>query len=706
MRSASLPTTADIPPSRTPRRLAAVLTTVTTTVALLLTGVGPAAAAETPPTAPAGGIAIWGWNYYGQKNVPADVGGLVAVSGGGFHSVGLRDDGTVVSWGNDRSGQTAVPGDLKPVVAVGAGWIHSLAVQNDGTVITWGGQGSGEIVPPAGLTDVVAVSGGEQFSLALQKSGTVVGWGQDATTSNAVPAGLTGVTAIATGFDHSLALKDDGTVVAWGTGAQVTGMPAGLSGVVGISAGWYHSLAVTSDGTVVAWGSDEYGQTDVPANLTDVVAVSGGARHSLALRKDGSVVGWGSNEDGQLDQPIGVVGARPTALVAGGYHSMALGARPALTADAPPATTEVGAPYSYTFAADSASATFSLASGSLPPGLTLDQAGELSGAVTEPGDSTFTVAARTSFGSTSGAQHTIRVAATAVAPALSGDAPAGTVGTAYDFGYTITGTPAPTATLLSGSLPPGLSLSPSGRVTGTPTAAGTSSFTVQVSSSAGSAQLADSVTITPAAVAPGISGTVAAGMVGSAYDYTYTVTGFPAPAVSLKSGTLPPGLTLEPTGRLSGTPTTAGIFVFTLQATNATGSATATSTLTVSPQKVTARADLRVDLAGPTSAVKGRTAVYTLTTTNAGPSTSSSVFSKVVLPPNTQFVSATGTYTRVGNLVVFQRSKLTNGQSVIEKITVTATATGKGTALATTFSVRTPDPSIRNNADTAATTVR
>jgi hypothetical protein len=54
-----------------------------------------------------------------------------------------------------------------------------------------------------------------------------------------------------------------------------------------------------------------------------------------------------------------------------------------------------------------------------------------------------------------------------------------TVGTAYSFAYTAQGTPAPTFSLLSGSqLPPGLTLSTSGVISGTPTATGKFAGTV------------------------------------------------------------------------------------------------------------------------------------------------------------------------------------------------------------------------------------
>jgi hypothetical protein len=59
------------------------------------------------------------------------------------------------------------------------------------------------------------------------------------------------------------------------------------------------------------------------------------------------------------------------------------------------------------------------------------------------------------------------------APTLTGTPPAGTVGESYSFQFTVTGTPTPSMSVLSGPLPPGLTLSESGHLAGTPTQAGT-----------------------------------------------------------------------------------------------------------------------------------------------------------------------------------------------------------------------------------------
>jgi len=65
--------------------------------------------------------------------------------------------------------------------------------------------------------------------------------------------------------------------------------------------------------------------------------------------------------------------------------------------------------------------------------------------------------------------------------------PAGTVGSAYHFTYTATGTPTITFSKTAGSWPTGLSLASSGALSGTPSVAGTFTGTVTAANSAGSA---------------------------------------------------------------------------------------------------------------------------------------------------------------------------------------------------------------------------
>lgn len=74
-------------------------------------------------------------------------------------------------------------------------------------------------------------------------------------------------------------------------------------------------------------------------------------------------------------------------------------------------------------------------------------------------------------------------------------------------------------------------------------------------------------------VPPGISGSPGAAVVGLPYSYAFTLTGAPTPTVAVTSGALPDGLSLSPTGVLSGVPTTPGTSAFALSASNSLGTA-------------------------------------------------------------------------------------------------------------------------------------
>src|SRR3972149_5541155 len=71
----------------------------------------------------------WGWNEYGQTNVPADLNDVIVISAGEYYSMALKQDGTVVAWGWNSGGVTNVPDGLNDVIAISAGSFHSLALK-------------------------------------------------------------------------------------------------------------------------------------------------------------------------------------------------------------------------------------------------------------------------------------------------------------------------------------------------------------------------------------------------------------------------------------------------------------------------------------------------------------------------------------------------------------------------------------------------
>jgi type II secretory pathway component GspD/PulD (secretin) len=135
--------------------------------------------------------------------------------------------------------------------------------------------------------------------------------------------------------------------------------------------------------------------------------------------------------------------------------------------------------------------TWSIASGSLPTGLALNAAtGAITGVPTAGGNSSFTVQVKDSSNPAQSTTTLLSIPVSVTAPALTittSSLPNGGLGTPYDQILTATGGTAPyTWSILpgSGSLPTGLTLAPStGEITGSPTTAGSVTFTVQVADS-------------------------------------------------------------------------------------------------------------------------------------------------------------------------------------------------------------------------------
>lgn len=255
----------------------------------------------------------------------------------------------------------------------------------------------------------------------------------------------------------------------------------------------------------------------------------------------------------------------------------------------------VGSPYSAVLGASggygAGTYAFSVVSGALPSGITLSTGGTLSGTPTAAGTSTFTVQVTSSQISSLAALPPL----TATQPftvmvypslAITGESAASaTVGVAYSQAFTASGGGGPstyTWSVVTGALPPGMTFSAAGVLSGTPTTLGTFPFTVQVSSQvptvgAVTASQEFSLAVTTASALT-ITGTLAGGTVAVPYAATLGATGGYGTgtyAFSLASGALPSGLTLSAGGALSGTPTAAGTFTFTVQVTSTLTSSTA-----------------------------------------------------------------------------------------------------------------------------------
>jgi len=151
----------------------------------------------------------------------------------------------------------------------------------------------------------------------------------------------------------------------------------------------------------------------------------------------------------------------------------------------------------------------------------------------------------------------------------------GILGDPYYHQFSAGGEPPFTWSLMSGSIPTGLIFNPTTAVlSGTPSATGTFNFQLRVTNLGGFAQEPFTITVQAKPIITNIS--LNSGNVSAAYSQSIQTTGTTPITLSVvtPSGSetgLPPGLSLSGS-TISGTPSTAGVYTFSLKASNVTGS--------------------------------------------------------------------------------------------------------------------------------------
>jgi hypothetical protein len=317
----------------------------------------------------------------------------------------------------------------------------------------------------------------------------------------------------------------------------------------------------------------------------------------------------------------------------------------------------VGQPYKFAFVIEEGGGcppyTFHVQMGPVPPGLTLveegDEAGKLSGTPTAAGTYDFWLQALDSAPGGCGnpptrpKAHTELLMTIRIMPALTIDQQAlraTLVKAPYSVQLTATGGGTPTWSLSSGALPPGITFSSSGLLSGTPTATGSYTFSITVVD-IGNFDRRDTNTYTLNVVEPLTANAPEStpAEVSRPFSWTPTVAGGTAPyAWALAQGTLPAGLSLDAgSGRISGAPTAAGTFSGTLSVTDANGLRTTLAfALHVDPKLAIATRRLGSGKVGRLyrASVKTRGGVLPLRWDVSGK-----------LPPGVRFNSSTGSFT-------------------------------------------------------------
>ncbi|RLL71595.1 autotransporter domain-containing protein [Ochrobactrum soli] len=223
---------------------------------------------------------------------------------------------------------------------------------------------------------------------------------------------------------------------------------------------------------------------------------------------------------------------------------------------------------------------FKLASGSsLPPGLTLDKTGGLSGVPTRVGTYSYDLIVTDSMAYTATIKQTIVIAEAPTVDLDLGSLPGGKVGLDYAaHKLAASGGTAPYSYVVSG-LPAGLTFDGVDTISGKPTAAGSFDVNVTATDAEGyTATKSQTIVIAEAPVIDLDLSAMPAGKEGLDYAHTLVATGGTEPYSYTATG-LPAGVTLNG-DTLSGKPTTAGSYDVTITVTDGEGY-TATKSQTI-----------------------------------------------------------------------------------------------------------------------------
>jgi hypothetical protein len=346
--------------------------------------------------------------------------------------------------------------------------------------------------------------------------------------------------------------------------------PAAANGEVSLSVG-VAPLVVTTGGTLPT------ATTGVPYSVR--LAAAGGIKPytwsvaqgslpaGLKLSSGGTISGT-PRAGGTAAFTVQVADAEEPPATATAGESLTVAAALTVTTTSLPGGTADQA-YSATLASAGGTGpyTWSVSSGSLPAGLSLDSStGAITGTPSGSGTAAFTATVTDGGNPPVSASVSLTITVTALPLAITTSTlQTAVVGTDYDQSLAASGGVTPyTWSVSSGSLPAGLSLDPAtGSISGTPADLGNFTFTVQVTDSDNPAASATaSLTIAVTAPLAVTSTALATAIVGQPYMQTLTAVGGTAPYTwSVSSGSLPAGLSLDPaTGIISGTPTGAGRF--------------------------------------------------------------------------------------------------------------------------------------------------
>ncbi len=284
---------------------------------------------------------------------------------------------------------------------------------------------------------------------------------------------LTGITAIAGGIGSGYALDNQGQVWVWGNNSLFAVRMANMTGATMQASAGPTGL---HQATVTAAVYDAYNNPVPGAVVSFQVSSGSGTLASPTATTDASGLATDT-----------VTGSAPgTVTVQAG--SGTLTAAPVTVSFVDITTAGLpdglaGDPYSATLAAAGGNQPYTWSATGLPPGLSISTGGVISGTPTTAGTSSVAVTVTDGTGNTASQNISLTVNPVGTLSITTTSLPGGTVGTSYSVILAVGGGSG-SYTWSATGLPAGLSISSGGVISGTPTAAGTSSVAVTVTDDA------------------------------------------------------------------------------------------------------------------------------------------------------------------------------------------------------------------------------
>ena len=339
----------------------------------------------------------WGRDDFGQAQPPNGL--FTSVVGGSAHSCALDSVGVVSCWGNDVFGQATPPAGVFTQIA--SGFRHVCGLREDRSIECWGDNSQGQTNAPVG--EFAQVSAGSSHTCAISATDAgVVCWGRADEGQLAAPVGA--FQSLALGAAFSCGIQANNEIACWGSNDEGRATPPSGQ-FTHIAAEAVYACGLRTNREASCWGTNAQGQQNVPSG--EFVAISTGRASVCGLRRGGLVDCWGDNEYSEAPQFALEPGTVPNGNVAAAY-SQQLDFAITNPSDVRP-------PYVL-------QSPVLVLSGTLPPGLSMNSTGLISGTPTQAGVYAFTVSAEDANGFNAEADYTITINTSApiITPQLTG----------------------------------------------------------------------------------------------------------------------------------------------------------------------------------------------------------------------------------------------------------------------------------------------